>query len=406
MLVSSTRTRLEIARRSVAKRGDLIDLTHTDFREAGLAMPEELYDHAYALWRSRPGYKPSGIGSDAARERVAEFLTADGLPTGPEQIVLTAGSSVSYQLLFHALGRSRHRDTPTEHRPRIALPRPSYPLFEELCVQAKLQPAWYPLLAIDRYHPRVDLIEPVLRQKPRAIVLISPNNPTGAIYDDATLTMLVDRAHHVRVPVISDEVFSAFRPGAHLPRPAHHTATDGPLVASLNGLSKLCAAPEIKLGWIALHGAESGRDALIDTLDTLHDSLLTVSAYAEACACVFLSHEASEARATIARGIAKRRALLTDAFASITGITLEPSPAGVHTVFRIDAEIAASLFRTVDDEAIACRILEKSGIHVHPGYLYALEQVSGTIDPCFVVSCIHEESDIERAYERLAPLFS
>lgn len=397
-MTRSIQTRLEIARRRASAAGDLIDLAGSDFRAAGLSMPEELYGEALALWRSEPRYLPSGAGGEAARTAVAEFLTADGLPTTPGQVILTAGSSISYQLLFAALGSDRYSD-------EIALPNPAYPLFEELCRSANLQPLWYRLAEDRRYEPDSATVGAALARRPRAFVVISPNNPTGAVHEDASLSQIVTSADQTRTAIVSDEVFSAFRRLGDLPRTALHTGEEGPIVATLNGLSKLCAAPEIKLGWIALHGDRESIASLGDTLDTLHDALLTVSGPAEAFARVFLADRAAAAREAIAVGISRRRELLYSRLAAVPGVTIEAAPGGVHTILGIAAEVASARFGTTDDETLARRILEESGVHIHPGYLYGIKPRSGTIDPRFVASCVQTTVSIEEGAERLTRVF-
>jgi len=398
-------TPLEQTRRVQAASGRLIDLADSDFRSAGLTMPEELYASAWELWRSRPRYEPSGAGGARARRAVAEFLTSDGLPTEPEQVILTSGSSISYQLLFAALPPPRTTHVGGES---IALPTPAYPLFEDLCRGAGLRPVWYRLSARDRYNPDRESLVSALTESPRAIVVISPNNPTGAIHDGDALADLVGTAAARGVPIISDEVFSAFRDEATLPRAAHHlpasTPGAGP-IASLNGLSKLCAAPEVKLGWIALHGDADAVAALRDDLDTLHDTLLTVSGAAESFARVFLSAAAAPAREAIARGIDERRSLLGQTLSSIPGVHLEVSRGGVHLVFALTAELVAERFGSTDDETVARAILSATGVHVHPGYLYRLDSREGSIDPQFVISCVHDPDRIAEAGERLYRVF-
>lgn len=391
-------TPLEVARRCAETAGTLIDLTSSDFRAAGLSMPEELYEEAWKSWRAAPRYRPSGSGSTTAREAVAAFLTADGLPTRPEQIILTAGSSISYQLLFAALAP---QPTETGDHRTVGLPSPAYPLFEELCRSVGLDPDWYRLSDRERYEPEITSVEAVLIGHPRALVIISPNNPTGAIHSSESLHRIVGAADRAGVVVVSDEVFSAFRSDGDLPRAAVHTGNGGPIVATLNGLSKLCAAPELKLGWIALHGDQAAVSTLADSIDTLHDALLTVSGAAEAFAGVFLSRDASAARAAIADGIAQRRKTLHRAFPAVPGIRLESSPGGVHTILEIATETAAERFGTIDDETLARRILEASGVHLHPGYLYGLRPREGSIDPRFIVSCVHTCETLEEAATRL-----
>src|SRR6185295_15977785 len=101
--------------------------------------------------------------------------------------------------------------------------------------------------AIDLNH-----LEDQITTRSRAIVLISPHNPTGMVATDSELRGLADIAARHNLPIISDEVFSEFLFGMEtLPRPV---STHAPLVFTLNGFSKMFAMPGMKIGWIGVSG--------------------------------------------------------------------------------------------------------------------------------------------------------
>lgn len=431
-------TPLERARRTRRSGAGYLDLVASDFRGAGLHLPEELYRRAWTRWRAAPSYVPDARGDAAARTSVAVFLTEDGLPTEADQVCLTAGSSISYSMIFRVLrehrARQDHRDRQErtdrqDHRRRaadtVALPRPGYPLFEDLVRGAGLEPVTYDLPLHSGYSLDAKAIRTVLlAARPLALVLISPNNPTGAIYDDSSIAELVRICGELKVPIISDEVFSAYKPAdLRLPRPAaiaDKSVGAPPLVFSLNGLSKLCAAPEIKLGWIAVHGS-SGE--VVDTLEALemeHDTYLTVSGYAEAACREFLAKTAAADRGVLAEGVRTRRKITVDALSRVEGLSIVGEGlaivgeglaivgerltrrGGVHLVIRFDAELCARSFGTVDDAVIAEVLVRTWGVYLHPGYLYGIDtRTTGTIDPFMVITCLNRPQTIMEGVDRL-----
>ena len=439
-------TPLERARRTRRSGAGYLDLVASDFRGAGLHLPEELYRRAWTRWRSAPSYVPDARGDAAARTSVAAFLTEDGLPTEADQVCLTAGSSISYSMIFRVLRERRtrqdrrdrqERTDRQDHRRRaadtVALPRPGYPLFEDLVRGAGLEPVTYDLPLHSGYSLDANAIRTVLlAARPLALVLISPNNPTGAIYDDSSIAELVRICGELEVPIISDEVFSAYRPAdfrlprpaaiadksvyTELPRPAaiaDKSVDSPPLVFSLNGLSKLCAAPEIKLGWIAVHGS-SGE--VVDTLEALemeHDTYLTVSGYAEAACREFLAKTAADDRRVLAEGVRTRRKITVDALSRVESLSIvgeglsivgegETRRGGVHLVIRFDAELCARSFGTVDDAVIAEVLVRTWGVYLHPGYLYGIDtRTTGTIDPFMVITCLNRPQTIVEGVDRL-----
>lgn len=410
-------TALERARQSRKDRGGYIDLVNSDFGTAGIHFPERFYRETWERWRADPAYRPSGRGGAAARSAVARFLSGEGLHTRPEQIVLTAGSSISYSLLFQCLKQIHSHPAPGDGdgRGTVLLPRPGYPLFEELVHAAGLTPLWYPLDRANGFVPRRGTLEPLLRRSPLALVVISPNNPSGSVYGRAVLEDLLALCTESGTPLISDEVFSAFcsdREGvpSPLPRPAALLPHPGPLVFSLNGLSKLCAAPEIKLGWIAIHGAADEVQEAVERLDTWHDTLLTLSGFAEKAGEVFLSALAEEARRDLAHRVNGMRRRLGELLQHTEGLLLPEeddtaagaATGGIHRIVQLDANLCAHRFGTIDDEALAVHLLEEHGVYLHPGYLYGLDQSgAGGVDPSFIITCLQEPTCLEEGILRL-----
>ncbi|SIQ35602.1 Aspartate/methionine/tyrosine aminotransferase [Alkalispirochaeta americana] len=403
--------RRELLRRDQALRGSghhgsngagYIDLTNSSFSAGGLSFPEPWYQASWERWRARREYRPSGAGDHETRQGIARYLEADGLPAGPDQILLTSGSSVSYSLIFQHL-----REEHPRRNALVALPVPGYPLLEEVVTSAGLSPLGYHLSPREGFSCLAPAIETVLRHDPLALVLVSPNNPTGAIYPPEELRELFRVCSLRGCSLLCDEVFSSFRPpGTALPRPATFARESELPLFTLNGLSKLCAAPEVKLGWIAIHGAPAPVDRARDRLDTLHDTYLTVSGFAEAAGLIFLSPEAASDRETLARTVGRRRSLARELLATLpqTSFPGEFTPGGgIHLPFRLEATFCAHRFGTLDDEAIAIRLLHETGVLVHPGYLYGLDRsVTGELDPWFVATCLNREETLSRGFHRLA----
>jgi alanine-synthesizing transaminase len=404
-------TPLERARRARESREGYIDLVASDFRAAGLHLPEELYRHAWKLWRTAPSYTPDARGHETARAAVAAFLTDDGLPTEKDQICLTAGSSISYSLIFRVLRERRYqRARGSRGSNTVALPTPGYPLFEELVRDAGLVPVAYDLPLDTGCSLDGAAIRTVLSKRPLALILISPNNPAGTIYNDRAIEELVRLCADREVAVISDEVFSAFRPAdSTLPRPASvvmESSLSPALVFSLNGLSKLCAAPEIKVGWIAVHGPSAEVADAIEALEMAHDTYLTVSGYAEAACRTFLSHSASKDRLLLAEGVRTRREIVLSELAQVPGVTAvgygTTQQGGIHMILRFDADLCSRSFGTADDADIAEVLVRTWGVYLHPGYLYGIDaDAAGSINPCAVITCLNRPETLREGIRRL-----
>jgi alanine-synthesizing transaminase len=426
---------LETARRRAARTGRLIDFSVASFSAAGLGWPEELYERAWRLWREDRRYTPSGRGGPRARSAVAAVYTREGLPVDPDDVVLTAGSSVSYQLIFSVLRRITGSTA-------IALPLPGYPLFEGILNPLGMEPVWYHCPPERGFLPQMEEIEALLTDpatRPAALVLISPNNPAGITYPDELIAGIAGICEGSAVPLIVDEVFSLYRPadapfvvhaapeapeaqeaGGATAAAGHYPAADpGRLeesrrttapaapVIHLNGLSKLCAAPEIKLGWIVLSGGSPGdRAALTEALDTEHDTYLTLSGLGEAAAVAFLEGEAPRRQWEALRlAVEAGRKAMVSALAGLPGVQPASVDSGIHVPFRLDPIVAAERVGSVDDEAIAVRMVEDAGVLVHPGYFYGLDYPRFAGGPWFVASSLITADALDRGIEELKGFF-
>lgn len=419
--------RLERVRRAfIARNGEsaLIDMTNSRFDRAGATVPESLYREIYDEWRREPTYEPSGRGSVETRSAVAAALYYREDTISPEDIVLTAGSSVSYLLLFLRLSE---RGTPPGSSAAggpattVLLPTPGYPLFEAIAADAGVSVAWYRCRPDRGFLPDVDEIRRGVSAGAAAVVIITPNNPSGVVVPPETRYEIDAICRASGAILIVDEVFDTFRrtyttpPGSRGNDAPGTPTPETPLTVRINGLSKMCAAPEIKLGWLAITGGNAEeRAVLADDIDTRHDTYLTVSGYAEAAGRVLLgTPRGEELRDRVAATVMAQHVVFDSTILEIPGIETtyrDGDLGGIHRIVRIDPVVAAKRFGTIDDEEIACRILEETGVLVHPGYLYGIDEggfggaVAGA--PWFVTTVLHEEATVLRAGDRLRKLLA
>lgn len=403
---------VEHARRRAAAAGRLRTLVDTSFSAAGIRWPEERYEAAWNVWRNDPSYTPTGRGGITARTVLAREISEAGIPCAPEDLLLTAGSSLSYHLLFSVL---RHRAPRRDPARTVALPTPGYPLFEGILAPLGISPVWYRCPPEDGFLPDYAEIQRLVTHPnpPAAVVLISPNNPAGVVYPDEAVLAIGELCAAAGVTLILDEVFSLFRDpttgsdtttGSDL---VTHDTTESPVpVVHLNGVSKVCAAPEIKLGWIMLSGGDStARAGLMEALDTEHDTYLSVSGFAEAAVAPFLRGAAAgTARRAIRNQVSRMRSEMLAEIESSSGWHAAKVNGGIHIPLQLDPMAASERFGTLDDETIAGEILERTGVYLHPGYFYGLDYPHFSGGPWFVVSALIEESSRREAFRRLRQL--
>jgi alanine-synthesizing transaminase len=237
--------RLYSARDVAVARGErILDFISGNVSQHGIVYPEQiLNDVLLAAVPQMRVYRPDSIGQPATRQAISNYYEAQGVRLKPEEILVTPGTSISYFYCFKLMANGGDE---------ILCPSPCYPLFETIARLCDVQLTFYPLKEAHDWEIDLDYLESRLTSKTRAIVVISPHNPTGKVASEEQLQSLAEIAQRHHLPIIADEVFNEFLfEFQTLPRPAE---TRAPLVFTLNGLSKMMALPGMKLGWMGVSG--------------------------------------------------------------------------------------------------------------------------------------------------------
>jgi aspartate/methionine/tyrosine aminotransferase len=392
------------ARRAREEAGlPILDLTRTNPTDAGLPVPSGL-----PALLARPDilrYRPHPKGLPAARQAVAAYLSASVAmpgrtrPVEPEDLVLTASTSEAYGFLLKLL---------CDPGDEALIPSPSYPLFDALASLERVDLVPYSLRhepATERWAPDFAALRNLVSTRTKALILVSPNNPTGHIASPGELRGYLDLARDYGLALILDEVFSEFllppAPGrraapAQGPPPFHPSESDGPLVFTLNGLSKLAGLPQLKLGWIHVGGAPAAARRALDHLEWIADAYLSVNTPVQE-ACGDLLAQAPALRAPIQIRLAANLAVATTLLAS--------GGPGELALRMLRPEAGWSLVLQVPgvgtgpdaDEAFAIALLGSRGVHVHPGQLYGFEDG----DVHLILSLLTPEADFREGLARL-----
>lgn len=333
-----------------ASGAPVLDLTVSNPTSVGLTAPPELLELLGAPAVAR--YDPAPCGSAAAREAVARDYGRRGLDVAAERIVLTASTSEAYAWLFKLL---------CDPGDAILVPRPSYPLFDFLAGLESVEVRPYALAFDGAWHLDLAALEAAATSRTRAIVVVNPNNPTGSCLTRAEALALDAFAGARGLAVISDEVFAdfLFEPG---PGPVPSLAGNGAaLTFSMGGLSKSCALPQVKLGWIAVSGPDGLRAEALERLEIVADTYLSVSTPAQHALPALLGH-ADALQSPVKERLRSNRAALAAALGPDTPVSLLAADGGWTAVLRVPA--------TVSEEDRVCSLVAEDGVLVHPGYFF------------------------------------
>ena len=371
------------------QRGDLLDLTESNPTRVALPYPVEAI--RAAIGRVDPArYEPAPLGLPEARAAVAADYASRGAAVDPTRVAITASSSESCAFLFKLL---------CDPGDAVLIPEPSYPLFDYLVRLEGAVPIGYRFAFDGVWGVDFASIEQALADahargmRPRAIVVVSPNNPTGGYLKRDELARLAEVAARAHLSIIVDEVFAAY-PFASDPARVETAALDPAAVAaarvfSLGGLSKSCGLPHLKLGWIVVGGPAA--EATLAGLELVADTYLSVGATVQG-ALADLFQLGAGIRGAIAARVAANRDVLARALAAVPACTLLPTEAGWSAILRLPA--------TRGDEAWAAGLVTDTGVLVHPGYFFELR--GGTF---LVVSLLPEPAVFAEAVRRMIGFF-
>lgn len=352
------------------------DLTGTNPTRAGIdyPVPEQVQRLLERAQSASLVYRPEPLGARTAREAVSRVLTQGA--AAAEDILLTASTSEAYGFLFKLL---------CDPGDAVLIPAPSYPLFEHLAELEGIRALPYRLAYDGAWHVDLDSVRRALTPGVRAIVVVSPNNPTGQYLAPAEFSALAE----LGLPLIVDEVFFEYglADGATVPPRASQLAEAGQtLVFSLDGLSKLAGLPQLKLGWTLISGPAALRSAARERLELIADAFLSVATPVQQALPELLV--ACPAR-TAAIGARCRQSLaLLERGLGGTPLTLLRAQAGWSAVLRLP--------RVASEEELVLGLLEHQQVLVQPGWFYDFES-----EPYVVVSLLTEPAVLEAGVREL-----
>jgi aspartate/methionine/tyrosine aminotransferase len=354
----SDRTRFDLRPNRLAARlaerraagAKLIDLTQSNPTHAGLPEARDLLAPLAADAARR--YDPVPFGLPEARAAVAHDFARRGYPLEPDRILLHASTSEAYGFLFKLL---------CDPGDEVLVPRPGYPLFDFLAGLESVRVRSYALAYDGEWHLDLNAIKAALGPRSRAIVAVSPGNPTGAYLKRDELERLESLCAERGIALVADEVFADF-PLREDSRRAASVARDSQALAfALGGLSKSCGLPQLKLAWTAVVGPDALRREALARLEVVADTYLPLSTPVQVAAPALLARK-DELQAPIRARVAENLDTLRRALAAGSPATLLEPEGGWSAVLRVPA--------TCSEEERALRLLEQRDVLVHPGYFF------------------------------------
>ena len=309
----------------------------------GFKTPPHLVDAvAKAMRDGHNGYTASA-GIEPAREAVAAEYVNRGVPMTPDRVILTSGTSEGIELALGALA-----DAGDE----VLVPTPTYPLYTAVLAKIGARAVFYRTDPARGWLPDVDDIKRLVGPATRALVLIDPNNPTGAVYPESLRRSLIELANRTGVPILADEVYSDL--GFDGPTPLLGSLDPDAPILSCSSLSKAYLAPGWRAGWLTVGRTDRLNDVL-GAIRKLADGRLCSPGPMQYGITAALTGDRSHQR-EFQRALRVRSDLTVSRLGAIPGISVVAPTAAFYAMPKVD------LPRGRTDEDFIVGLVRETGI--------------------------------------------
>ncbi len=326
-----------------------------------------------ALRDGKNTYAPS-LGIDEALEAVRAEAERNGI-RNIQSVFITAGVTEGVDITLTALVN------PGEN---VLTPCPEYPLYSAVLAKLGAQPNTYLLDEDNDWQPDLDYLQSRIFTGSRAIVLINPNNPTGAVYSRETLEAIAEMARQNNLVIVSDEIYDKLILDGmpHLPIAA--LAPDVPVV-TLNGLSKVFLAPGWRVAWGVVSGEAAAVKPYVEAIHKLLRARLC-SNHPQQYAVRPALEGPQDHLVEVRRKLRARRDLTVDWCRQTPRLSCVPPRGAFYAFPSLDIEDR-------DEDFVRQLLLEKHVLVVHGS---GFDQAPGTRH--FRIVFLPDEATLSRAY--------
>jgi alanine-synthesizing transaminase len=305
------------------------------------------------------GYGPSA-GILSAREAVAAEENEKGWPISPDRVFIASGTSEAIELALTAL---------LDEHGEVLVPNPTYPLYTAVIAKIGARAKYYRTDPARGWIPDLDHLDSLVTPNTRALVVIDPNNPTGAQYPTAVRKALLEFADRHGLPILADEVYGDLGYEGRV-APLGSLDLDAP-VLSFSSLSKAYLAPGWRTGWVSI-GRTPRLDEVATAIRKLADGRLCSTIPMQYAVTAALTGDKSHQVSF--RAALKERATLTgERLRAMPGVTCMTPTAGFYAMPRIplppgktDEDYVLGLLRAT---GVLCVYGSGFGLPAEDGYM-------------------------------------
>lgn len=334
---------------------DILKLNIGNPAPFGFEAPDDVIQNMMANLRNTEGYSDSK-GIISARKAIMDYCKKKNIPDVGMNDIYT-GNGVSELIVMVMQGLLNDGD-------EILMPSPDYPLWTAAANLAGGRPVHYLCDEQSEWYPDMEDIRKKITDKTKGIVVINPNNPTGALYPVEVLQQIVDIAREHNLIIFADEIYDRLVMDGQEHVSIASLAPDL-FCITMNGLSKSHKVAGYRAGWMCLSGDKTGAKGYIEGLNMLSSMRLCSNVPAQAIIETALTNAQGIDQMLLPGGrIYEQREFIYKALNDIPGVSaLKPKAA-----FYIFPKLDVKKFNIRDDEQFALDFLRKEKVLlVHGG---------------------------------------
>ncbi|MGP9680619.1 MULTISPECIES: pyridoxal phosphate-dependent aminotransferase [unclassified Brachybacterium] len=326
----------------------------------GFEAPDEILVDMIKNLPTAQGYSDSK-GIPAARRAVAQYYQMRDMPgIDLDDVYLGNGVSELIQMVCQGL---------VDDGDEVLVPQPDYPLWTASVSLAGGRAVHYRCDEEQQWWPDVEDIASKVTDRTKAIVVINPNNPTGAVYPEHVLRDIVEVARTHGLMILADEIYDKI-----LYDDAVHTsiASLAPDLLSItfNGLSKAYRVAGFRAGWMALYGPKDDATSFIEGLDVLSNMRLCPNVPAQHIVATALGGHQSINQLLLPGGrLREQRDVAYEGLSAIDGISVVKAQGALYMFPKLDRE----MYAIEDDEQFAYDLLRQQKLLVTHGTGFNLD---------------------------------
>ncbi|HDZ31993.1 MULTISPECIES: pyridoxal phosphate-dependent aminotransferase [Pseudoalteromonas] len=315
----------------------------------GFDMPEDMHRDIIRNLYSAQGYCDSK-GLYSARVAIYQHYQQRGLHNlDVDNIYIGNGVSELIQMITQAL---------LNNGDEVLIPAPDYPLWTASVTLSGGNPVHYLCDEEQDWFPDIADIKSKITSKTKALVLINPNNPTGAVYSDDLLMQLIDIAREHKLLLLSDEIYEKILYDGITHTSIGSLCDDVPII-TFNGLAKTYRAAGLRMGWMVLSGRTSVMDDLRKGLEILSSMRLCANVPAQYAIQQALGGVQSiDSLINPGGRLYEQRDIAWRGLNDIEGISCKKPKGALYAFAKVDT----ALFNVKDDEKMMYDLLKAEKI--------------------------------------------